>query len=222
MKKYKISIVDDDRNTLVSLADLITYSKEFELIFIAKNGEEYLKKMEELDINELPQLVLMDLEMPKIDGIKTMQISKMRFPFVKYIVLTSFDDEEKLFKAIQAGAHGYLLKDEKISVIQNHIKDLINNQATPMSPSIAKKTFDILSKIKMDQLPNSLEKNEILTNLTSREMDVLKLMVEGYNYKIISEKLFVSTNTVRSHIAHIYEKLHVTSKYQMLTLLNSK
>lgn len=222
MKKYKISIVDDDRNTLVSLADLITYSKEFELIFTAKNGEEYLKKMEELDINELPQLVLMDLEMPKIDGIKTMQISKMRFSFVKYIVLTSFDDEEKLFKAIQAGAHGYLLKDEKISVIQNHIKDLINNQATPMSPSIAKKTFDILSKIKMDQLPNSLEKNEILTNLTSREMDVLKLMVEGYNYKIISEKLFVSTNTVRSHIAHIYEKLHVTSKYQMLTLLNSK
>ena len=222
MKKYKISIVDDDRNTLLSLADLITYSHEFDLIFTAKNGKEYLEKMESLDVNEMPQIVLMDLEMPIMDGINTMHISKMRFPFVKYIVLTSFDDEEKLFKAIQAGAHGYLLKDEKISVIQEHIKDLINNQATPMSPSIAKKTFDILSKIKINPLPDALENNEVLSNLTSREIDVLKLMVDGYNYKIIAEKLFVSTNTVRSHIAHIYEKLHVTSKYQMLNLLKAK
>jgi DNA-binding CsgD family transcriptional regulator len=88
-----------------------------------------------------------------------------------------------------------------------------------MSPSIAKKTFEILSKI--DSLPEYThsDKNELFACLSGREMDVLKLMEEGHNYKIISEKLFISTNTVRTHIAHIYEKLYVTSKYQMLNLL---
>jgi DNA-binding NarL/FixJ family response regulator len=219
MQKYKICIVDDNRQTLTSLSDLITYSDEFDLVFTAKNGKDYLEQMENLDIISYPQLVLMDLEMPTMDGIQAMQVSRMKYPFVKYIVFTSFDDEDRIFKAIQAGAHGYLLKDEKVSVIRSHIKDLLNNQATPMSPSIAKKTFEILSKINTSQTTTSPSNNELFSSLSTREMEVLKLMEEGHNYKIIAEKLFISTNTVRTHIAHVYEKLHVSSKYQMLNLL---
>lgn len=219
MTKYRIAIVDDNRQTMLSLAELLNFSHEFELVFTAKNGNDYFKKMEEIDQDLLPQLILMDIEMPDMDGIQTMQLSRMKFPFVKYIVLTAFDDENKIFKAIQAGAHGYLLKDEKISVIRNHINDLLINQATPMSPSIAKKTFEMLSKIDPNKVSVTEEKNPLFAALSSRELEVLKLMEEGHNYKVISEKLYISTNTVRTHIAHIYEKLHVTSKYQMLNLL---
>lgn len=222
MKKYRICIVDDHRQTMLSLSDLIPQSEEFVLVFSAKNGQDYLEKMDNLEIDQLPHLVLMDIEMPVMDGIRTMQISAMKYPFVKYIVLTAFDDEEKIFKAIQAGAHGYLLKDEKISVIRNHIKNLINHHFTPMSPSIARKTFEILSKIPTVNSTNHEGQNGILENLTSREYDVLRLMEEGHSYKVISEKLFISTNTVRTHIAHIYDKLHVNSKYQMLNLLKKK
>lgn len=219
MKKYKISIVDDNHLTLSSLSDLITLNNEFELVFTARDGKEYLNNMEDLDPAELPHAVLMDIEMPAMDGIETMQISRMRFPFVKYIVLTSHDDEDKILRAIQAGAHGYLLKDEKISVIKNHIKELLQNHATPMSPSVARKTFELLSKTTMPVGQNTKGFNHLLAELTGRETEVLQLMKEGHNYKVVAEKLFISTNTVRTHIAHIYEKLHVTSKYQMLNLL---
>lgn len=219
MKKYKIAIVDDNRLTLSSLSDLITVHDEFDLVFTARDGKEYLKNMEDLDPAELPNVVLMDIEMPVLDGIETMQISRMRFPFVKYIVLTSHDDEEKIFRAIQAGAHGYLLKDEKISVIKKHIKELLQNHATPMSPSVARKTFELLSKSTIPQVQTPKDINRRLAELTGRESEILQLMKEGHNYKIISEMLYISTNTVRTHIAHIYEKLHVTSKYQMLMVL---
>jgi DNA-binding NarL/FixJ family response regulator len=107
-----------------------------------------------------------------------------------------------------------LLKDEKIAVIAEHIKSLINNESTPMSPSIARKAFEMLSRI----APAEKKNDEIYNLLSGREVDVLKLMMEGYNYKIIAEKLFISPNTVKKHIAHIYEKLHVTSKVQLLKL----
>jgi DNA-binding NarL/FixJ family response regulator len=220
MKKYRISIVDDSRLTLSSLVDLITLSQEFSIIFTAKDGKDYLAKMDDCDPSILPQVVLMDIEMPIINGVEAMQRSRMKFPFVKYIVLTSHDDEEKIFKAIQAGAHGYLLKDEKVSVIKNHIKELINNHATPMSPSVAKKTFEMLSKSTFTGNQHISQSDNIFSELTNREMEVLHLMKEGHNYKVIAEKLYISTNTVRSHIAHIYEKLHVKSKYQMMNLMN--
>ncbi len=218
-EKIKIAIVDDSRQVVQSLVEQFNYYEDFEVLFTAINGLEYIQKMEALTLENYPKIVLMDIEMPEMDGIKAIYLSKIKFPFVHHIVLTSHDDSNLLFKAIQAGANGYLLKEEKLSVIKEHIRNLINNEATPMSPSIAKKTFDLLKKLGPNENFDEKNKNYIDV-LTSRENEVLDLMMAGCSYKVIAEKLFISANTVRTHIAHIYEKLHVNSKIQMMKLLN--
>jgi DNA-binding NarL/FixJ family response regulator len=216
---YRIAIVDS-RDIIHSLRDLFHFAENFLLVFTAKNGIDYLEKMQDLDDNEIPQVVLMDLIMPEMDGIKSIILSKLKYPQVKYIVLSSHDESDLLFKAIQAGANGYLLKDEKLSIIKEHIISLINNEATPMSPSIAKKTFELLHQVSNNvKEPLLHHNNEILSVLTQREAEVLDLMTKGLSYKKISELLFVSPNTVRTHIAHIYDKLHINSKVEMMNLL---
>jgi DNA-binding NarL/FixJ family response regulator len=212
--KISVGIVDDNKQTLRSLSELINYTGEFEVILTANNGIDFFEKLLNLSIEELPQVVLMDIDMPKMDGITTISKARLKYPSIKYLVLTVFDDEEKLFNSIQAGANGYLLKDEKISVITQHIKDLVNNESTPMSPSIAKKTFEMLSR-----MPSKDTKSDQLSDLLSaREIEVLKLMIDGFNYKVIAEKLFISPNTVKKHIAHIYEKLHVNSRVEIIKM----
>ncbi len=213
-QKIKIVIVDDNKQTLASLKEMLSYTGNFDIIFTAIHGEDYIQKMENLSPESQPQVVLMDLDMKVMNGIDAINIGKMRFPNTKYIVLTVLDDEDNLFAAIQAGANGYLLKDEKISVISDHIISLVNHESTPMSPMIARKTFELLSR--MPSIENKMD--DVYSQLSSREIDVLKLMMEGYNYKVIAEQLFISTNTVKKHIAHIYEKLHVTSKAQLMKL----
>lgn len=212
----KIALVDDNRQTLHSLKEMLNYSQAVEIVFTAINGKEFIKQMDELNRVEQPAVVLIDIDMPEMDGIQTISIGKLKYPFTKYLVLTVFDDEDRLFECIKAGANGYLLKDEKINVIIEHVKNLINHESTPMSPAIAKKAFNLLSKMSK---PES-KKNEILEELTNREIDVMLLMTEGNNYKVIAEKLFISPNTVKKHIAHIYEKLHVSSKAQIINLVN--
>ena len=218
--KIKIVIVDDNRQTLQSLKELIAYDSRFTVVFTAVNGQDFIQKMDELPYNDYPHVVLMDLDMKVMDGIQAIHLGKVKFPEVKYIVLTVFDDEDKLFDSIKAGANGYLLKDEKISVITEHIVNLIENGFTPMSPSIAQKTFDLLSRTPKEK--EDKQSFSLLQELTDRERDVLHLLMKGHNYKVIAETLFISPNTVKKHIAHIYEKLHVSSKTQMINLINKK
>jgi DNA-binding NarL/FixJ family response regulator len=218
-KIYKIAIVDDNRQTLQSLAELLNYTKYFNIVFSALSGIDFHKKMDELPPIDYPEVVLMDLDMKNMNGIEAIALGKIKFPTVKYIVLTVFDDEDKLFDSIKAGANGYLLKDEKIDVISEHIVNLIVHGFTPMSPSIARKTFDMLSKLDKHE---EVAKSALLEVLSEREIEVLYLLIEGQNYKTIAEHLFISPNTVKKHISHIYEKLHVSSKAQVINLLNKK
>jgi DNA-binding NarL/FixJ family response regulator len=131
-----------------------------------------------------------------------------------------FDDDDKIFEAIKAGAGGYLLKDEKVPVIIDCIEQLQEVGGAPMSPRIARKAFDLLMKASMPvpakEEASSEEKNDY--RLSARETEVLKLVVDGFDYKAIAEKLFLSSHTVRKHIANIYHKLHVTSKAQAIKL----
>ena len=147
-----------------------------------------------------------------MDGIHTIAVASMLYPEIKFIVLTVFDNNEKIFEAIKAGAHGYLLKDDDAINLTESILQVMKYDAVPMSPAIARKTLGLL-KTDMSQ---TLESSS--TILSDREKDVLQLLVEGLEYRQIAEKLFISPATVRTHTANIYQKLHIKSKAQAIKL----
>ena len=110
----RIAIVDDKSQNRILLSEQLGMSMNFTIVFVAKNGIDFLEKMKQLDKKDLPQVVLMDIEMPEMDGIETVSNARLIYPGTNFLMLTVFDDDEKIFDAIKAGASGYLLKDEKI------------------------------------------------------------------------------------------------------------
>jgi DNA-binding NarL/FixJ family response regulator len=219
--KIQIAIVDDNTQNRRSLADQISYSDEIKVIFTAKNGVDFLEQMKALPQNMHPSVVLMDIEMPEMKGTEAVKYAHQIYPDLKFLMLTVFDNDDMIFEAIKNGANGYLLKDEKTSTIIDHIQQLIEIGGAPMSPSIARKALSLLSRSRLSE--NEEVKDNVSAKLSERECDVLKLVVEGKDYKAIAEKLFLSTHTIRKHIANIYEKLHVSSKAQVINMaLQSK
>ncbi|NVO19874.1 MAG: response regulator transcription factor [Bacteroidetes bacterium] len=219
--KTSLAIVDDKSQNRISLCEQLDYFSELEVIFTAQNGRDFLEQMKALPRNKLPEVVLMDIEMPLMDGIKAVQHAHALYPEVKFLMLTVFDDDDKIFEAIKAGANGYLLKDEKISVIIDFIKQLVEIGGAPMSPHIARKAMDMLMKASLPGVMQEADVNSSLYELSDREMEVLKLLVEGCDYRSTAEKLFLSTHTVRKHIANIYSKLHVSSKAQAIRIAST-
>jgi len=140
----KIALVDDKLIVRRAIKDKLSSSADMKIIIEASNGEEFLEKIQELADEDLPEIVLMDLEMPEMDGIQTIAIASILFPKIKFIVLTVFDNNEKIFEAIKAGANGYLLKDDDAININEAILQVINYNAVPMSPAIARKTLGLL------------------------------------------------------------------------------
>jgi DNA-binding NarL/FixJ family response regulator len=208
---YRIAIVDDKSQNRVSLSEKITYSGEIDIVFMAVNGEDCLKQLKKLPADQHPQLILMDIDMPVMNGIEAVRACHNLYEDIKYVMLTVFDDDDKLFDAIQAGADGYLLKEERVDTVVEAIKEVIEKQGAPMSPSIARKALNLLSGAKKDQ-------KDVQTTLSEREMDILNGLVKGHDYKKIATELFISPHTVRTHISNIYDKLHVTSKVQAVKL----
>ena len=222
MKKIPIAIVDDKRLLRNSLSEQLQYNQPIEVLFTAENGIDFLQQMEERPKNSHPLVVLMDIEMPEMDGLETVLISKEIYPDIQFLMLTAFSEDEKIFEAVKAGASGYLLKDEKISKIVSSIFELLNDGAVPMSPIVAKKTLEML-KISEKPTPTISEKNqETIDYLSIREMEILQGIVQGLNYKEIAEKLFISPHTVRKHIANIYDKLHVSNKTAAIKIAMKK
>ena len=219
--KIPIAIVDDNTQNRLSLADQMGYSDEITVRFTAKSGNDFLEQMKHLSPAMHPAVVLMDIEMPEMTGIEVVKYAHHIYPDLKLLMLTVFDDDDKIFEAIKNGANGYLLKDEKTSTIIDHIQQLVEIGGAPMSPSIARKALALLSRARLDEKDDA--RDNVSERLSERECDVLKLVVEGKDYKAIAEKLFLSTHTIRKHIANIYEKLHVSSKAQVINLaLQSK
>jgi DNA-binding NarL/FixJ family response regulator len=154
-----------------------------------------------------PDVVLMDIELPGMSGIEATRIIAHDFPDVRVLIQTVFNDSEKIFQALSAGASGYVLKNDPPSRQIEAIHEVFNGGA-PMSPSIAKKVLQFFS-----------HKNVILVipelndyQLSEREKEILLLMVEGHTTKTIAEKAFISYETVRTHVKRIYKKLHVASR----------
>ncbi len=214
--KIKVAIVDDKSQNRISLSEKIKFSEQIEIVMTAANGSDFLEQMKKLLPAQQPQVVLMDIEMPEMNGIEAVRFGKQLYPHVKFLMLTVFDDDDKIFEAIKSGADGYLLKDEKVSSIIECIQQLAEIGGAPMSPRIARKALDLLMHASI-QNKKTIPKTETYL-LSERETEVLHLLVDGYNYRTIAEKLFLSTHTVRKHIANIYDKLHVTSKAQAIKI----
>lgn len=208
----RIGIVDDNPALLRSVANNLAIFDELEIVFKAHSGQEAMEKLREF----IPEVILMDIEMPKIDGIETTRWINNIYPKIKIIMLTVVDREDKIFDAIKAGASGYLLKDEKPTKIMQAIEDTMEGRS-PMSPIIARKALELLRN------QGNLAKNESLLNpesfdLTSREIEILDKISEGLNYNQIAELLFISPKTARKHTENIYQKLHVHSKLEAVKL----
>lgn len=215
-----IAIVDDKSMIRHTLSEKIGRLPNFEVLFTAKDGIDFLEQMREARNAIEPNVVLMDIDMPNMDGIDAVQEGKLRFPNPKYLMLTIFDEDEKIFNAIKVGASGYLLKDEPIDKIKEAIVDVMNDIGAPMSPSIARRSLNLLMNAELKL--GVVQTKSIDYKLSEREHEVLLLLIEGLEYKEIGQKLNVSPNTIRNHISAIYKKLHVTSKAQAIKVYMRK
>ncbi|GMQ30112.1 response regulator transcription factor [Algoriphagus confluentis] len=202
--KIKIAIAEDNSFLLKAVRDKLTLFEDLEVKFWAMNGEELLKKLEE-DSNV--QLILMDIEMPKMNGIEAVGKVTQKYPQIKIIMLTVFDNDENIFKAIQAGANGYFLKEVDPPTLHRGILDTLEGGAA-MTPSIAMKALKLLRN------PPNFEEAKEEINLTAREIEILEQTSKGLNYNQIGENLFISPKTVRKHIENIYAKLQVHNKLE--------
>jgi DNA-binding NarL/FixJ family response regulator len=219
----QIAIVDDKQINRQTVKDKLAAYKEVQIILEARNGKDFL---EQLKITKLmPEVVLMDLEMPEMDGIETIAVASAAYPDIKFIVLTVFEDNDKIFESIKAGASGYLLKEDSAVNIIDAITNVYEHNGIPMNPGIARKAMELLRQMPIHTYREKEEDEKVKTDnagLSDREMDVLKEMVSGKNYKAIGEKLFISPLTVRKHASHIYEKLHVNSRSQAINIAYKK
>lgn len=219
----KIAIVDDKASNRLIIKDKLLHHPQIRVTLTAENGKDFLEQMKNLSPNKTPEVVLMDLEMPEMDGIDAVAAGSYLYPTVKYVMLTIFDDEERIFKAIKAGAFGYLLKDESAENIAEVITQMYETGVGPISPGIAYKMLQLVqnNSVELSQ-KKSEEKEKTPFNLTDREQEILKLLVKGMLYKEIGNELQISPNTAKKHVLNIYAKLHVNSKAQALALAYEK
>lgn len=217
-KLTKIGLVDDKAVNRNSISEKLKQFEDLDFCFVAINGHDCLEQLKGLPIDKLPQIIFMDLEMPEMDGIQTINMARALYPEIYFIVLTVFDDDDKIFEAIKAGAHGYLLKDEHAIALHNAITNVLENGGAPMSPAIARKAFDMLGRSQAQHPTISENTHPFDTMLTEREKEILQQTINGLDAKRIAAKLNISVLTIRKHIANIYQKLHVNSKAQIINL----
>ena len=193
----RVAIADDKMSNRSILKDKLSRNPFFSVVCEAKDGNDFLEQMKNFAEEDLPHIVLMDLEMPHVDGVAAIGTASSLYPSVKFVVLTIFDDDDKIFRAIKAGACGYLLKEERGQVITDMLMNLWESGAGPVSPGIAYKI------LQMVQQPASF-KNERdtageLFQLSEREQEILVLLSQGLEYKEIGSSIFISPNTVKKH-----------------------
>jgi DNA-binding NarL/FixJ family response regulator len=194
-----VAIVEDEDEVREGLAVLINGSEGFRCIQTFSSAESALP---EISKNK-PDVVLMDINLPGMSGIECISKLKASRPDLPIMVLTVYDDDEKIFESLRAGASGYLLKKTPPAKLLEAILEL-HNGGSPMSSSIARKVVEAFQTM----APSSEEAQ----NLSKREQEILSCLAKGYRYKEIAETLFISVETVRTHLRNIYEKLHVRSR----------
>jgi DNA-binding NarL/FixJ family response regulator len=215
----RIGIVDDKANNRSVIKEKLSRNAQFQLVLEATNGEDFFEKMKALSETLRPNIVLMDLEMPHVDGVTAIGTASSFYPDTKFVVLTIFDDDDNVFRAIKAGACGYLLKEETGEVLSNMLMTLAESGAGPISPSIA---YKILQMVQQPTAAANTSNGNDVFQLSDREKEILLLLSEGLDYKEIADRIFISPHTVKKHTSNIYQKLHVNSKAQALRIAYTK
>ncbi len=198
-----IAIVEDLDEVREGLANFISLSGDLKVLDSFKTAEEALYAVPELK----PDVVIMDINLPGINGIECIRQLKDKSPDTQFMMFTVYENDDKVFEALKAGASGYLLKNTGLSQLAEALKELYNG-GSPMSANIARKLVSFF---------RSTEKEtERLESLSDRENEILQLLAKGLLYKEIAAQLSISVATVRQHIHHIYEKLHVQNRTEAI------
>lgn len=198
MNKIRIAIFEDNQKFRESLEFIIVTTSDMECCGSFEDTRRLVQRVEALE----PDVVLMDINIPGVNGIDAVAMIKEKFPAIKVCMQTVFEDDDKVLASLCAGASGYILKNSPPDKILQAIREVADGGAF-FTPSIAKKVL-----LNFQQQP---EKAEFI-RLTEKEKEILKLLVDGLSYKMIADKTSLSIHTIHSHIRHIYEKLHVNSK----------
>ena len=201
MDKIKISIIEDEEMILNSLVGLIGTQPDFEMLHKANQVEVFL----DIVSTKYPNIILLDINLKGgMTGLEGIRLIKQKYPKVEIIMLTTFDDSDRIFKALCAGASAYLTKSTPFKKIVDAIYT-VHRGGSYMSPTIARKVVDHFAP-----------KKKTTSTLTPRQQQIADGIVEGLSYKLIADKLLIKTETVRDHIKSIYRKLEINSKTQLI------
>jgi RNA polymerase sigma factor (sigma-70 family) len=202
MAPIKVCIVEDVKEVRDGIVSLLTMDDRFEMLAAYPNAETAVEGIPAWE----PDVTIMDINLPGVNGVECIKIVKKSCPKCQFIMFTIYEDDEKVFEALNAGATGYLLKKTPLSKIADSLAEL-HEGGSPMSTQIARKVINQFKKN---------EASEVIDILSTRENESLHLLAKGLLYKEIAEKLGISVATVRQHIHRIYEKLHVQNRTEAI------
>ena len=213
--EIRIALVEDNSSLRKNFREQFSFYADIECVADFATGEAAIDGLRVLPPSRLPHILLMDIELPGISGIETTIALKELLSEIEILMLTVFENNDKVFQSIRAGASGYILKDESFDEIVGAIRELHAGGA-PMSPIIAQKVLSLL-RVKPPgetRATPTLESasNPLEFSLSARELELLEGLVRGETYITLAGKLFLSPHTVKTHIKHIYKKLHVHSR----------
>ncbi|KST62077.1 response regulator [Mastigocoleus testarum] len=211
----KVLLVDDQHLIRQGLKALLELETDLQIVGEAENGKEAIRVIPQLE----PDVVMMDIRMPVMDGVAATKEIQQNFSNIKVLVLTTFDDDEYVTKALQNGATGYLLKDTPSGEVAVAIR-AVHKGYTQLGPGIAKKLLNQFSS-EIKNRSNQTEPPLGLTELTPREKEVLKLITSGASNKEIAEKLYISEGTVKNHVTNILSRLNLRDRTQAAIFANS-
>ena len=204
MEEIRILIVDDHPVVREGIGSMLKKEPDFKMVGEASNGLEAIEKARELS----PDVVLMDLRMPEMDGVEAISRIKAEKPEVKFIILTTYSDDEYIFKGIAAGARAYLLKDAPRDELFKAIR-MVSRGESLIQPVVASRVLDKLAELS--------RKTPAADTLSDREIEVLRLMAGGHSNKDIADHLSITQSTVKTHITSIFQKLNVTTRTEAVT-----
>jgi DNA-binding NarL/FixJ family response regulator len=208
VNKIRISVLDDLKDVAEFLKEIFNDEEDMECRKVYFNAEEAMHFLPTQPVD----ILIVDIGLPRASGIDAIRFLKEHCPDMQYCMFTVYEDDDKIFNSLQAGAKGYILKGSAPDRILEAVRELYHG-GSPMSPSIARRVLDEFQKIQVNHTVPSLP-------LTSREQEVLQFLAKGMVYKEIGDVLGIAFGTVKQHIHNIYEKLHVTNRMEAINKLN--